>query len=120
MDTVLDYAIHKRKIQRNRADRIDPVIAEIIDALISLGGEAHRGPVADRVAGNRAGYPLKASDGLAQEVFQAFETYLEAANGFAARQPLLTRPFGDDSHRWALTHAGTALFAERFNRSAGH
>jgi hypothetical protein len=82
------------------APDLDARMAEIIDALLELSGAAHRDAVIDRIAHRRAGQP--ASPGLKAELVAAFDAHCRAlrSRGLA---PLVHRPFGDRSHRWALT-----------------
>ncbi len=82
------------------APDLDARMAEIVDALLELSGAAHRDAVIDRVAHRRTGQP--ASPGLKAELIAAFDTHCRAlrSRGLA---PLVHRPFGDRSHRWALT-----------------
>ena len=79
---------------------LDTRMAEIVDALLELSGAAHRDAVIDRVARRRTGQP--ASPGLKTELIAAFDAHCHAleARGLV---PLVHRPFGTRSHRWALT-----------------
>lgn len=79
---------------------LDGLMAEIVEALLALGGAAHRQTVIDLVACRRGG--RRASPGLSAELIEAFEIHRKAllARG---RTPLVHRPFGPESLRWALT-----------------
>jgi hypothetical protein len=93
-----------------RADkcRIDPLVADIIDALRTFGGAAHRQTVADWVNRRRTGGLVPPSPLKRREVYEAYAAYLEMA---ARRRPtpLLYSPFGSESYRWALTDAAVKL-----------
>jgi len=80
---------------------VEPVVAEIISALQSLGGAAHRQVVADLIAEKRAGRRISASSSLRQEVFEAFNRYVETVKPRRAAA-LLYLPLGPESYRWAL------------------
>jgi hypothetical protein len=107
--TVVSYFDHKRRSKGGKAHHIDPVIAEILDALFDLGGCAHRQMVADQIAQRRSGRSCAAEVAARNEIFAAFDAYLVRA---ASRKSpaLLERPLGDGSYRWALTDAGRRLF----------
>lgn len=109
MGTVVSYFDHKRRSKGGKAHHIDPVIAEILDALFDLGGCAHRQMVADQIAQRRSGRSCAAEVAARNEIFAAFDAYLVRA---ASRKSpaLLERPLGDGSYRWALTDAGRRLF----------
>ncbi|CAN5214247.1 hypothetical protein BH09PSE1_BH09PSE1_09520 [soil metagenome] len=112
MATVINYADYKRGLRLGRAKFVDPVLADIIDVLLTSGGVAHRQVVADRIASRRLGRPAIADRKVQDEVFGVFDDYLAVA---ATRRPapLLCLPFGAGSYRWALTPAGERLFAPR-------
>lgn len=84
----------------SRQPLINPLVGEIVDALLALGGAAHRDAVIRHVALAR-GAPF-ASDALARELASAFEARLAATP--AGASSLLALPFGEGSRRWALTH----------------
>ena len=106
MGRVVDFQKYRTRRE------IDPVVAEIAEALSLLGGTAHRLQVADLIASRRAGRLSKASVDQADTIFAAFDRYLQVA---ARRRPapLLWRPLGRDSYRWGLTETGTSLLAKR-------
>jgi hypothetical protein len=80
-------------------------IGEIAEALLELGGSAHRDTVIDRVAVRR-GEP-RVSEGLTAELLAAFEQHRARAR--LRKQPaLLHLPFGEGSRRWSLTRGGAA------------
>lgn len=112
LGTVLSYFEHKRRAPGGRARHSDPVIAEILESLLALGGSAHRQAVADLVSqrrGDRSG-PLELAG--RDEIYSAFDAYL---TGVSTRRlpPLLWLPLGSGSYRWALTEAGQQLFQTR-------
>jgi len=87
----------------------DPVVGEIADALMHLGGAAHRQDVADWIARRRSGRSNRASIEEQSEVFSAFATYLKMSSR-SRRAGLMRQSFGPDSYRWELTFAGVELF----------
>ena len=85
------------------------MIAEILEALLVLGGCAHRQLVADQIALRRNGRSCPAEATARDEIYAAFDAYLVWAAPRKAA-PLLERPLGQGSYRWALTDAGRRLF----------
>jgi hypothetical protein len=88
--------------------RIDPLVADILDALRALGGAAHRQTVADWVNWRRTGSLAPSSPLKRREIYEAYAAYLEMA---VRRRPapLLYSPLGSESYRWALTDAAVKL-----------
>ena len=79
------------------------------EALLSLGGEAHRSMVIEQVARNMGHDVRQIPEELQQEVIVSFEaTWRDerkrAAFGFHL-------PFGEGSHRWGVVQPDTALYA---------
>ena len=107
--TVVSYFDHKRRAKGGKAQHVDPVIAEILEALLVLGGCAHRQMVADQIAQRRSGRSCPAEVAARNEIYAAFDGYLARAASRKAA-PLLERPLGEGSYRWALTDAGKRLF----------
>ena len=107
--TVVSYFDHARRAKGGKARHVDPLIAEILEALLVLGGCAHRQMVADQVVQRRSGRSCHAEPAARDEIYAAFDAHLAWA---ATRKspPLLDRPLGAGSYRWALTDAGTRLF----------
>ncbi|WP_269516012.1 hypothetical protein [Brevundimonas subvibrioides] len=107
MSNVISYTAYK-----TAKGAIDPLVADIIDALRANSGSAHRQDVANWVVGRRTGKPLKATADEQEAIYAAFDSYLDAA---ARRRPppLLCKPLGPDSYRWALTSAALDLFEKR-------
>ena len=94
MARVIDYAAASAR--RRRGGR-DPVADSIAEALAYFGGEAHRRMILDRLVAAR-------SEGEDPELFRlrlitVFDAHCDRADG------RFRRPFGRDSHRWALKEA---------------
>jgi hypothetical protein len=109
MGAVVSFREHTRRAPAARARHVDPVLIEVVEALQALGGGAHRQTVADEVLLRRTGRNAPVTLAARQAVYGSVDVYL---SGLAARrraQPLLWRPLGPDSYRWALTGAGEAL-----------
>lgn len=107
--SVVSYSEHKRRMRGGRARLADPALSEILEALNALGGSAHRQAVADQIALRRSGRSCPADTATRSEIYFAFDAYLTWA---ATRKPppLLWRPLGAGSYRWALTDTGMRLF----------
>jgi hypothetical protein len=75
-------------------------IEEIAEALLEMGGSAHRDVVIDRVAIRRG--QLSVSEGLRRELVSAFDRHCAAAAGEGG-SALFHLPFGEGSRRWSLT-----------------
>ncbi len=85
------------------------MVIEILEALLALGGCAHRQMVADQIAQRRSGRAGPAEVAARNEIYAAFDAYMVwTANRKIA--PLLDLPLGEGSYRWALTDAGKRLF----------
>jgi hypothetical protein len=84
-----------------RAIRVKPTTCKRVrEALLSLGGEAHRSMVIEHVARNLGHDVRQIPEELQQEVIVSFETTWRderkrAAFGFHL-------PFGEGSHRWGI------------------
>ena len=81
---------------------LEPLTAEIVEALRYFRGVCHRGQVIQYIdaAHRQAGRP--AGEQLAAAILAAFERHL----GTGADDPRPFRlPFGPGSHRWALSEA---------------
>ena len=94
---------------RQRQPAVEPIVAEVIEALLQRGGSAHRQVVADHIDSVRAGRPVAATRELQHEIYQGFQRYLDLAET-RRPAPLLHRPLGPASYRWALTSSGERLF----------
>jgi len=85
---------------------LNPLVSEIVGALLDLGGAAHRDLVAAHIAGRRGIY--RAPEALKRELDEAFLAYCQGASDPRAAS-LLHLPHGPFSHRWALTDWAYAL-----------
>lgn len=107
----------RRKARRN--PDADPLVAEIAEALLSLGGQGHRDAVAERIATARGGATAKPTEALTAHVRAAFEERLMLDRAQHGRPALFDLPFGAGSHRWALAReAETFLRWGRMSRNA--
>ncbi len=113
MDNVIAYPDRPRPKGARRANRIDPVIAEIVDALVHYRGQAHRDLVCNHIASIRSGRSVTASEALRREIVAAFHSHLEAMAANPRTRPLVELPFGAGSHRWGLSREGARLFEAR-------
>jgi len=100
MKALLDDLARVRAARSKGAALVNPMVAEIADVLLMLGGSAHRDLVIDRVALRRGGHA--ASDALRRELVDAFDLHRERAV-LEGRPSLLHLPFGEQTRRWALT-----------------
>ncbi|HWW26147.1 MAG TPA: hypothetical protein VNZ85_09675 [Caulobacter sp.] len=78
---------------------LNPLVGEIAEALLDLGGAAHRDLVVAHIAKRRGVY--RPSEAMRRELDEAFAYCLDASHPRAAN--LLHRPYGPHSQRWALT-----------------
>lgn len=92
-------------------------MAEIVEALLFLGGGAHRDLVIQRVAAARTENPGPPSDALRAEIQIAFDNRLMLDRASAGRPALFDLPFGAGSRRWALAREAAAFL--RQNRNSG-
>lgn len=113
MDNVIAYPTRARPSGARRANRVAPLIAEIVDALVHFQGRAHRDLVSDRIASVRAGAPVKATEALRREVVAAFHRHLDGGSTNGRARPLVELPFGARSHRWGLSPEGARPFEGR-------
>jgi len=102
MSRVVDFASAKDLQRRHRRNGVDPIIAEIVFALLECGGEAHRTTVAERVMRARTGRALDPKEPERREIYSAVDAYLLVISR-KGRTPMVCLPFGAGSHRWALT-----------------
>ena len=112
MATVLSYSEHKRRAPAGRARPVDPLIAEVLEALLTLGGSAHRQAVVDQICLNRGGRAGSTEPAARDEIYSAFDAYLGSVSTRKVA-PLLWLPLGSGSYRWALTDAAQYLFQTR-------
>lgn len=85
---------------------LNPLAAEIAQALLDLGGAAHRDLVVAYIAKQRGAY--RPSAALKRDLDEAFGAYCGDASDPRAAS-LLHLPYGPDSHRWALTDRAYGL-----------
>ena len=98
--TDMDEVALARRMKFAKTWNINPLVAEIVEVLLIYGGSAHRNLVAERIAMRRTREQM--SDGLRREIFEAFDAHCEGA-AKASQPALVFLPFGEGSHRWALT-----------------
>jgi hypothetical protein len=118
MDKVVDFLVSKDRIRARRNRQLDPAIAEIVLALLALKGSAHREVVVDTVINARSGSSTKATAAERQELFAAFDAYL-AGERPRSSAPLVHLPFGEGSHRGALTPLSLAALRDLRGHTLG-
>jgi hypothetical protein len=79
---------------------LNPLVGEIAEALLELGGAAHRDLVVAYIAKRRGLY--RPSEAIRRELDEAFAAYCLGASDPRAAN-LLHLPYGPHSRRWALT-----------------
>jgi hypothetical protein len=89
----------KRRTPRKPVIALDAQVAEIVEALTALGGEAHRSLVLQQIASARFGMPAKVTPTLERDVIAAFEAHCRLPGDVT---PRVRGSFGLGSHRWAL------------------
>ncbi len=110
MSNVIAYPGQRRSPTSRKASRINPILAEIIDALVHFHGQAHRDEVCNLIASRRVGRAIRAPDELRREIFETFHSHLASVAQSRRARCLFHLPFGETSHRWALTRDATQLF----------
>ena len=92
----------RRGLERTRSEIaiLNPLVGEIAEALLDLGGAAHRDLVVAYVAKRRGIY--RPTEEMRRELDEAFAAYCRGASDPRAAN-LLHLPYGPHSHRWALT-----------------
>lgn len=92
----------RRGLERTRSEIaiLNPLVGEIAEALLDLGGAAHRDLVVAFVAKRRGVY--RPTEAMRRELDEAFAAYCRGASDPRAAN-LLHLPYGPHSHRWALT-----------------
>lgn len=95
---------------------LNPVVGEIAEALLDLGGAAHRDLVVAYVAKRRGVY--RPSDEMRRELDEAFAAYCLGASDPRAAN-LLHLPYGPHSRRWALTDHAYGLLRGRMGVEVG-
>ena len=95
---------------------LNPLVSEIVEALLDLSGAAHRDLVVAHVAGRRGIY--RPPETLKRELDEAFADYCQGATDPRAAS-LLHLPYGPFTHRWALTDWAYALLRAGSGARAG-
>ena len=80
---------------------VDGVAREIANALMYLGGAAHRDRVVDCIGAFRRQRGEPVDSGLREKVIETFERY--CADWSPVDHALFFLPYGAGSHRWALS-----------------
>lgn len=115
---ILNY-MDRRRRKASAEAASERLVVEIVEALLFLGGQAHRDLVVGRVAAMRTGTGDAPSDALRAETHAAFESRLMLDRSRPGRPVLFDLPLGDESHRWALAReAATFLRQGREARAA--
>lgn len=87
------------KVARRRPQRTDTLAERVREALLALGGEAHRSLVIEQVAVRLGHDARRVPTELQADLIRSFEA---ALNDDRRRQALgFHLPFGEGSHRWA-------------------
>jgi hypothetical protein len=107
-ENLVELAV-SRDARLSRTPDAHPLVAEIVEALMALSGEAHRDVVIDRIAQGRHPGARAASQALRDEILRAFHAHCETG----AERALFRLRFGEGSHRWALAPAAMAFIAAR-------
>lgn len=89
------------------------MVGEIAEALLQLGGSAHRDRVLEFLAMNRSPEG-EVQLSLRARAVAAFDAHSGSDRDSRGVRPLFRKPFGPGSHRWALTAE-----AEAFLRAGG-
>lgn len=98
---ILDYMDRRRRKASTQAGD-DGLVAEIVEALLRLGGTAHRDMVAEQVALARGGGGEAPPAALKARLEAAFSIRLRLDRSGPDGAALFALPFGEGSHRWAL------------------
>lgn len=107
---VADELTRARSAKLAKAWQVNPMMVEIVEVLLDCGGAAHRELIAREIAWRRS--RMAPSDGLRREVFTMLTVHCDQAVQ-AGQKPMITRPFGEESYRWAMTPDAKA-FAQDF------
>lgn len=102
---VINLSAYRGRTGRRATGEIGPPLADIMKALHHRGGALHRSAVVRQVASWRGLRAAESLSDLNSELIEAFEDYIRTARR-KRTPPLLEKPLGADSHRWALTDAG--------------
>jgi hypothetical protein len=94
---------------------LNPLVGEIAEALLDLGGAAHRDLVVAYIAKRRGLY--RPSEGMQRELDEAFSAYCRGSSDPRAAN-LLHLPYGPHSRRWALTDHAYGMLRGQANAEA--
>jgi hypothetical protein len=94
---------------------LNPLVGEIAQALLDLGGAAHRDLVVAYIAKRRGVY--RPSETMQRELDEAFAAYCRGASDPRAAN-LLHLPYGPHSRRWALTDHAYGMLRGRASAEA--
>jgi hypothetical protein len=108
MPSILDPD-RRRPPRTTRSLGIDPMVGEIAEVLLRLGGSAHRDEVIACLSENRACGGMDLA--LRARAMAVFDAHSRVG---ARRRTLFRKPFGPGLNRWALTAE-----AEAFLRTGG-
>lgn len=108
MSEVINLSVYRQGVRLRRVRQIEPMLVEIVDALARLGGAGHRRAIADQVFAGRTGKRAPAPRAVESEIYDVLDDYAEATRRRRS-PPLVHRPLGEDSYRWALTPHGADL-----------
>lgn len=109
------FAPPPRRPTRPSRPRIDPLVGEIAEVLLTLGGAAHREEVIARLGARRGG---RGDLDLRARAVAAFDAHSRTDGELGGGRPLFRRPFGAGDHRWALTAEAAAFLRAGQNRRA--
>ena len=101
----------RRPRRTGSREGVDPLVGEIAEALLALGGSAHRDRVLEYLAGNRSaqgGVELS----LRARAVAAFDAHCGSDRDSHGVRSLFRKPFGPGAHRWALTAEAEAFLRE--------
>jgi hypothetical protein len=112
MAKVIKYAPHAAQRRARDGAAHTAMVSELTEALMALGGQAHRNAVIERVCLGR-GLGLSAIGELRHMAIRAFETQMAADRQARPDRPLFALPFGEGSPRWALAPQAQAFIREQ-------
>lgn len=113
--TVVNLADYRQRPMRAITQALGPALIDILEALHLGGGALHRSTVVRQVAVWRVARTREEIAALDAELNGAFEEYIRLA-GRRRKPPLLQKPLGVDSYRWAITDFGRRWLEHQFPR----
>jgi hypothetical protein len=105
-----------RNLTIKKASLFNTLVDEMVEVLHEMGGSAHRESVIERVAVRQGAD--RASDRLRRDLMEAFDLHRTGADG-CGKRIRLRLPFGEGSHRWALTLDAAQFGYDRPGRDMG-